>query len=57
MFEAVPLEALIRFAYALTQSTPELQITGLYLRAGSATNSWNADVSLAYWIVAPQGGR
>ena len=53
VFEHVKLEALIRFCHALVTANGELRVSGLHLHAGQERDTWNADVTVAYWILAP----
>jgi hypothetical protein len=52
VFEAVPLEGLVRFGEALTRQNPELRLSGFQLRAGQPPTTWNADVSVSYWVLS-----
>lgn len=54
ILENVPLEALVRFGHGLTAASAELRVSGVHLRAGTARTEWNADVSVAYWVLAPR---
>ena len=51
MFENVTLEQLTRFCQALLQANSDLHLATLQLRAGSAPQSWNAEIGVAYWIM------
>lgn len=57
VFEDVRLEPLTRFCHALTASNPALRISAVQLRAGRDRETWNADVSVSHWILAPQRQR
>jgi hypothetical protein len=54
MFENVELRPLVRFCHALTTQNPQLRVAALQLQAGSDPTTWNADVSVSYWLLAPQ---
>jgi hypothetical protein len=57
VFEGVALEHLVHFCYALTSANPELRVAAIQLRSGQDSSRWNADVSLAYWILAPDSSH
>lgn len=54
VFEDVRLEPLTRFCHALTASNSALHVLAIQLRAGRDRETWNADVSVSYWILAPE---
>jgi hypothetical protein len=57
MFENVSLEQLVRFCHELTSANSELHVAAVQLCAGNDRNSWNADVSVSYWILGPYPHR
>lgn len=54
VLEGVPLEGLAKFCRTLTAMRPELRISGLQLRSAPAATLWNAEIGVAYWVLAPQ---
>jgi len=52
LFENVPLKGLVGCCHTLTAESRELHIGAIQLRAGKEQQHWNADVSVAYWILA-----
>lgn len=56
LFEGVSLECLTRFGFALTHESA-LHLSALQLRAGRERESWDADVSVSYWVLAPAPSR
>ncbi len=53
LFENLSLEGLVRFCHTLTNNNPEFHVTAIQLRAGKNRQNWNADISVAYWILVP----
>lgn len=56
LFENLRLESLLRCCEALCPAEDSWRVTGLQLRAATTPGLWNADVTVAYWIIAPQPG-
>lgn len=55
VFEQVSLEPLVRFCHALTSRNLALRVGGFQFRAGRERTLWNVDVSVSYWVLAPEG--
>lgn len=53
IFEKIRLESLVRFCVALTSDSPQLHVTGIQLHSAAEAASWNAELTVSYYVTAP----